>query len=81
MAKPSPYHAGDKVLLNLGGAIRLVRKERGISQESLATDAELDRSYLGGIERGEHNLTIMNLNKIANALDVSMSSLLIKGGL
>ena len=81
MAKPSPIYAGDKVLRDLGGAIRLNRAERGLSQEALAVDAELDRSYVGGIERGDHNLTIMNLKKIADALDTTMSSLLLKAGL
>ena len=69
MAKPPPNHAGDEMLVALGKAIKMSRSETGISQESLAVDANLDRSYLGGIERGEHNLTILNLAKIARALD------------
>ncbi len=81
MAKPSPSYAGDKVLKNLGKAIRSMRSERGLSQEALAVDAELDRSYMGGIERGEHNLTVMNLMKISGALDVKMSALLDSAGL
>jgi DNA-binding XRE family transcriptional regulator len=81
MAKPSPTYAGNKVLKDLGDAIRLHRSARGLSQEALAVDAELDRSYVGGIERGDHNLTLMNLKKIADALDTTMSSLLLKAGL
>ena len=81
MAKPSPTYAGNKVLKDLGDAIRHHRSERGLSQEALAVDAELDRSYVGGIERGDHNLTIMNLKKIADALDTTMCSLLRKAGL
>ena len=81
MAKPSPSYAGNKVLKDLGDAIRLLRSERGLSQEALALNAELDRSYVGGIERGDHNLTIMNLEKISSALGISMSSLLFKGKL
>ena len=61
MAKPSPNHSGDKVLVALGAAIRQARTEMGVSQEALAVDADLDRSYVGGIERGEHNLTIINV--------------------
>lgn len=76
MAKPSPKHAGDQVLLDLGVAIRKARLELGLSQEALAVDAGLDRSYMGGIERGEHNLTIINLVKIAAALHVRVSVLL-----
>jgi transcriptional regulator with XRE-family HTH domain len=78
MAKPSPNHAGDEMLVALGKAIKMSRSETGISQESLAVDANLDRSYLGGIERGEHNLTILNLAKIARALDLAPSELLAK---
>jgi transcriptional regulator with XRE-family HTH domain len=76
MAKPSPSYAGDKVLTSLGEAIRILRIEKGLSQEALAVDAELDRSYVGGIERGEHNLTLMNVKKIAYALNIKMSALL-----
>ena len=76
MAKPSPSHAGDKILTSLGDAIRLTRAENGLSQEALAVDAELDRSYVGGIERGEHNPTLINLQKIAAALDIKLSKLL-----
>jgi transcriptional regulator with XRE-family HTH domain len=61
MAKPSPKFSGNKELVSLGMAIRSARKLAGLSQETLAADAELDRSYMGGIERGEHNLTMMNL--------------------
>jgi transcriptional regulator with XRE-family HTH domain len=78
MAKPSPNHAGDAMLVALGKAIKASRAEIGISQESLAVDADLDRSYLGGIERGEHNLTLINLAKISNALGLSPSDLLQK---
>jgi transcriptional regulator with XRE-family HTH domain len=78
MAKPSPAHSGDEMLVALGQAIKLSRAEIGISQEALAVDADLDRSYLGGIERGEHNLTLINLAKISNALGLSPSDLLQK---
>lgn len=76
MAKPSPKYAGDQVLVDLGVAIRNARQERGLSQEALAVDAGLDRSYMGGIERGEHNLTVMNLVKIASALGLQPCQLM-----
>ena len=76
MAKPSPKHAGNEVLVDLGAAIRSARMEMGLSQEVLAVDAELDRSYVGGIERGEHNLTLINLQKLAVALKIKPSKLL-----
>jgi len=77
MAKPSPSHAKDKTLVRIGELIRHARKARGVSQEQLALTAELDRSYVGGVERGEHNLTIITLCKISRALGVIPSDLLI----
>ena len=76
MAKPSPSYAGVKVLVELGRAIRRTRKGQGISQEQLALSADLDRSYVGGVERGEHNLTVMTLVKLADALGVNPRDLL-----
>lgn len=81
MAKPSPQFAGDPVLVALGAAMRRARIGVGVSQEALAVDANLDRSYVGGIERGEHNLTVMNVVKIAGALKMSPSALLGSAGL
>lgn len=81
MAKPSPKFAGNRELASLGAAIRSARKDAGLSQEVLAADAELDRSYMGGVERGEHNLTLMNLCRISQALQVKPSSLLLAAGL
>ena len=76
MAKPSPSHSGDALLISVGAAIRRARKALGMSQEALAHAAELDRSYVGGLERGEHNLTLMSLAKIARALDMQVRDLL-----
>ena len=81
MAKPSPQFRGDPVLVALGSEIRLARAAIGLSQEALAVDAGVDRSYMGGIERGEHNVTIMNIAKIADALKVRPSMLLKSAGL
>ena len=81
MAKPSPEFAGNQVLVALGVAIREARLGAGLSQEALAVDAELDRSYVGGIERGEHNLTVMNIVKIAVVLELSLSALFESAGL
>ncbi len=65
-------------LKKVGLNIRQVRKEKGMSQESLALAADLDRSYVGGVERGERNISIINLKKIADALKVPVSQL-VKG--
>ncbi|BEI43327.1 MULTISPECIES: helix-turn-helix domain-containing protein [unclassified Polynucleobacter] len=76
MAKPSPSYAGSKELKALGKAIRQMRKDLGLSQEAFADEVGIDRSYMGGIERGEHNLALMNLLKISKALRFPLSQLL-----
>jgi len=76
MAKPSPSHSGKKELVSLGIAIKALRLEKGWSQEAFADHAEIDRSYAGGIERGEHNLAIINIIKISTALGISAAKLL-----
>lgn len=76
MAKKSPSFSGNPALVGLGAAIRAARQAKGLSQEALAEIAGIDRSYMGGIERGEHNLAIMNLLKIADALGVKASTIL-----
>jgi len=60
----------------LGDAIREARLAQGISQEKLALLADVDRSYLGRIERGDNNVATLTLLRIANALDMTMSKLL-----
>lgn len=52
-----------------GRAIRELRRERGLTQEGLGHESGLDRSYMGGIERGEHNVSLTNILRIADALD------------
>jgi transcriptional regulator with XRE-family HTH domain len=81
MAKKSSIHAGSETLTLLGAEVRKARAVRGLSQEGLAVDAVLDRSYLSGIELGKHNLTLMNLVKLAAALGVRPSELLERSGL
>ena len=75
MAKPSPTHAGTAVLVDLGQRIRTVREKQGLSQEAVALASGIDRSYYGGIERGEHNVAVVNLEKIAIALGISLKDL------
>jgi transcriptional regulator with XRE-family HTH domain len=76
MAKPSPTYSGTKELIALGLTIKELRLDLGFSQEALAFEAGIDRSYIGGIERGEHNLALINLIKIAHTLGVTSSELL-----
>ena len=54
-----------------GDRLRALRKQRGLSQEALALSCELDRTYVGGIERGERNVSLINIHRIAEALNLS----------
>jgi transcriptional regulator with XRE-family HTH domain len=58
-----------------GLAVRKRRGELGISQEELADRAGIHRTYIGDIERGERNLALVNIEKIAKALEISISTL------
>ena len=70
-----------KLLHGLGTTIRAQRKALGFSQEAFADAAEIDRSHMGKIERGERNLTLLNLIRIAQALDRNASQILADAGL
>ena len=59
----------------VGFNIRRIREERGLSQEELAALAGLHRAYVGQIERGEKNIGLKNLQKIAQALEVNIEDL------
>jgi transcriptional regulator with XRE-family HTH domain len=67
--------------MNIGAAIRARRKNAGISQEALADAAGLDRSHMGKIERGERNVTVLNMVRIADALGCQLSTLLLEADL
>lgn len=63
------------VLQVLGSRIRERRKEKGWTQEELADIADIDRSYIGGVERGERNLTFSVLCQICQALHCDVAAL------
>jgi len=64
-----------KILIKFGEKVRSLRKERNLSQEELSFKAELHRTYIGMIERAEKNITLINIEKIAKALDVDIKNL------
>ncbi|MGB0523436.1 MAG: helix-turn-helix domain-containing protein [Flammeovirgaceae bacterium] len=57
------------ILVKFGEKVREIRKEKGLSQEELAHKADLHRTYIGMIERAEKNITLINIEKIAKALE------------
>ncbi|WP_374453730.1 helix-turn-helix domain-containing protein [Phenylobacterium sp.] len=61
----------------VGRNIRRLREERGLTQEKLAVDAGIDLTYLGGIERGKRNPSLLVIVRIAGALDVLPRDLLV----
>ena len=63
------------ILIDFGNKIRKLRKDRNLSQEELSFKANLHRTYIGMIERGEKNITLLNIEKIAKALDVNIKDL------
>ncbi len=62
-------------LIKLGQKIRELRLAKGFSQESFADEVGLDRTYMGGIERGERNIAAINLIRIAKALKIEVGDL------
>jgi transcriptional regulator with XRE-family HTH domain len=64
------------LLAAFGASVRALRELSGVSQEQLAELAELHRTYIGGIERGERNLALVNIRRLARALGVSMAELM-----
>ena len=66
----------DSILKPFGLHIKQLRKETALSQEELAARCGLDRTYISGIERGLRNVSLINLFKLAKALDVAPEKLL-----
>jgi transcriptional regulator with XRE-family HTH domain len=65
-------HSG---LKKFGARVRAQREKAGLSQEALADEADIHRTYIGGVERGERNLGLKNVLRIAKALGVSPAEL------
>lgn len=75
MARISAKQDKDEHLKQLGAAVRARRIALAMSQEALADYAEIDRSHMGKIERGERNVTFLNLVRIAQAMQCKPSDL------
>lgn len=81
MPRVSASQDKDQSLVRLGAAVRARRTQMNYSQETLADAAEIDRSHMGKIERGERNVTFLNIARIARALQCKPSDLLVDAGL
>ena len=66
----------DEIMISFGKNVQLYRKAMNISQEELAFRAELNRTYIGMVERAERNISLKNAKKIADALNVKLDTLL-----
>ena len=81
MARVSGKLDSNQDLVNLGSTIRARRMALALSQEALADYAEIDRSHMGKIERGERNVTFLNILRIAHAVECKPSDLFLEAGL
>lgn len=75
MAKASARKPRDPRQL-FGERLATLRREKGLSQEALALESGIARSYLGGVERGQRNIALLNICRLASALDLSPSELM-----
>jgi len=81
MARISANLDKDGNLVKLGAAVRARRLEQALSQEALADASGIDRSHMGKIERGERNVTFLNILRIATAMRCKPSDLLVDADL
>lgn len=66
----------EDILIRFGQRIRELRKKRGFSQEAFAAACGMDRTYMGGIERGERNVALRNIERIAETLELTVAQLM-----
>ena len=69
------HNSTDSITVRFGARVRALRLEKGLSQEALAHLCDLDRTYLSGVERGERNISLKNIEVIAKALEISIANL------
>jgi ribosome-binding protein aMBF1 (putative translation factor) len=77
----STRQSKDPSLVALGEAIRRRREAKELSQEQLALLADVDRSYVGRVERGTNNAATLTLKRLANALGMTLTELIAEAGL
>ena len=65
----------ENIQLSFGSHIRKLRTEKGFSQEKFALHIGMDRTYYAYVEAGKRNISIINIQKIANGLDISLSKM------
>lgn len=63
------------ITVELGARIKELRNQKGLSQEKFALDIGMDRTYFASVEAGKRNIAIINIKKIADGLDVTLSEL------
>ncbi len=66
----------EPILKIFGDKVRSIRMQKGMSQEQLAALANMHRTYIGMIERAEKNITLINIEKIAKALEINIKELI-----
>lgn len=71
-----PMGRNADILRRFGDRVRKLRKQAGFSQEAFAAECGLDRTYVGGVERGERNVSLRNIEVIASGLGISISELM-----
>lgn len=81
MARLSAKLDKDSDLVRFGAVVRARRKQLNLSQEALADQAGIDRSHMGKLERGERNVSFLNIVRIANAVGCKPSDLFIDADL
>lgn len=71
-----PDASSQQVLVSFGAAVRELRRKRGWSQEEFADRVGIHRTYIGDVERGARNIGLVNVARIARALEISIGSLM-----
>lgn len=64
-----------EILIQFGKSLRIRRSSLNLSQEQLSKICGLDRTYIGGVERGKRNISLVNIKKMADALNISITEL------